>query len=469
MNENKKILFTSGLISIGITATQSVSALEKSQNNPPNFIIILVDDMGYGDLGIYGNPNINTPNLDRMANEGQKWTNFYVAASVSTPSRAGLLTGRLPIRSGMCSSKRRVLFPDSNGGLPQSEITIAKALKTKGYHTSAIGKWHLGHKASYLPIHHGFDSYFGIPYSNDMDKVDKTNYFQIAEEEHYQSYNVPLMRDDKIIERPANQLTITKRYTEEAIKKIKEYKNKPFFIYLAHSLPHIPLFRSGDFKGISKAGIYGDVVEEIDWSVGEILKTLKGEGIDENTMVIFTSDNGPWQVYKTHGGSSGLLKGSKGGTFEGGMRVPCIMRWPGKIKSKVVRELGTTMDLFPTFCHLTGIKLPDDRIYDGYDISPIIFGMGKTVRDVVFFYRGTEVYAIRKGKYKAHFITQAEYGEESKIKIVHDIPLLFNLDVDPSEKYDISKEHPEVITEIKRILTEHNATVVPVENQLEKL
>jgi arylsulfatase A-like enzyme len=469
MNENKKILFTSGLISIGLTATQSAFAIEKSNNNPPNFIIIFVDDMGYGDLGIYGNPNINTPNLDRMANEGQKWTNFYVAASVSTPSRAGLLTGRLPIRSGMCSSKRRVLFPDSNGGLPQSEITIAKALKTKGYHTSAIGKWHLGHKTSYLPIHHGFDSYFGIPYSNDMDKADKTNYFQIAEEEHYQSYNVPLMRDDKIIERPTNQLTITKRYTEEAIKKIKEYKSKPFFIYLAHSLPHIPLFRSADFKGISKAGIYGDVVEEIDWSVGEILKTLKEEGIDENTMVIFTSDNGPWQVYKTHGGSSGLLKGSKGGTFEGGMRVPCIMRWPGKIKSKVVRELGTTMDLFPTFCHLTGIKLPDDRNYDGYDISPIIFGMGKTVRDVVFFYRGTEVYAIRKGKYKAHFITQAEYGEESKIKIVHDIPLLFNLDVDPSEKYDISKEHPEVITEIKRILTEHNATVVSVENQLEKL
>lgn len=186
-------------------------------------------------------------------------------------------------------------------------------------------------------------------------------------------------------------------------------------------------------------------------------------------MVIFTSDNGPWQTYKTHGGSSGLLRGSKGGTFEGGMRVPCIMWWPGKIKNKVVKELGTTMDLFPTFCHLTSIGLPDDRIYDGYDISPIIFGMDKTVRDVVFFYRGTEVYAIRKGKYKAHFITQAEYGEESKAKHVHDIPLLFNLDVDPSEKYDISKEHPEVITDMKRILTKHNATVVPVENQLEKL
>ncbi|HKJ77998.1 MAG TPA: sulfatase, partial [Prolixibacteraceae bacterium] len=330
---------------IGITGIMDAVAADITgeKNQQPNFVIIFADDLGYGDLGVFGHPTIKTPQLDKMAFEGQKWTNFYVAAPVCTPSRAGLMTGRLPIRSGMCSDKRRVLFPDSNGGLPQSEITIARALKSNGYKTAAIGKWHLGHKSPHLPTDHGFDSYFGIPYSNDMDKQDKIDHFTLAEGERFQSYNVPLMRNDKIIEQPADQRTITKRYTEEAVSRIKEMKDGPFFIYLAHNLPHIPLFRSKEFVDKSMAGIYGDVIEEIDWSVGQILQTLKNEGLAENTLVVFTSDNGPWHIFKTHGGSAGMLQGAKGGTFEGGMREPTVMWWPENIKPGVVMDMATTM------------------------------------------------------------------------------------------------------------------------------
>ncbi len=455
-------------------------ASDSPANSKPNFIVIFADDLGYGDLGVFGHPTIKTPTLDRLAFEGQKWTNFYVAAPVCTPSRAGLLTGRLPIRSGMCSDKRRVLFPDSNGGLPQSEITIAKALKENGYQTAAIGKWHLGHKPPFLPTNHGFDSYFGIPYSNDMDKTGKGDHFTLAEEEQFQAYNVPLMRDEEIIERPADQRTITKRYTEEAVKKIREMSGEPFFIYLAHSLPHIPLFRSEEFKNTSIAGIYGDVIEEIDWSVNQIINALEKEGIAENTLVVFTSDNGPWHIFKTHGGSSGLLRGAKGGTFEGGMREPTVFWWPGKLKSGVVMEMGTTMDLLPTFCALSGAKLPNDRIYDGYDISPLLMGTGEGERDVVFYYRGEKVYAVRKGDFKAHFIVQDEYGTQTAHPITNPMieisntpnvleePLLYNVSVDPAEKYNIAEEHPEIVKEIKQVLNEHLKTITPVENQLEK-
>ncbi len=472
-----------GLISLGVVNQACTPAKEDTQSSPPNFVIIFADDMGYGDIGVFGHPTIRTPNLDRMAAEGQKWTQFYVAASVSTPSRAGLLTGRLPVRSGMASSRRRVLFPDSNGGLPPEEISLARILGDNGYRTAMSGKWHLGHKSPFLPTDHGFETYFGIPYSNDMDRVEETrgiSQITLAEEENFDAYNVPLMRDNEIVERPADQRTITKRYTEEAVDRIREFKDEPFFIYLAHSLPHIPLFRSEEFKDQSLAGFYGDVIEEIDWSVGRILETLEEEGISENTLVIFTSDNGHWHIFDTHGGLGGVLRGAKGGTFEGGMRVPTLIRWPGQIEPGVIMELGTTLDLMPTFCKLADVELPDDRIYDGYDLSPLLFGSGNSVRDIVWYYWGTEVYAVRKGEYKAHFITQLEYGTktahfvtkpESDVEIgrtVHDTPLLFNLNIDPSERHNIAGNHPEVIEEIRRLKKEHLASVEPVENQLEK-
>ncbi len=477
------IIFLASLLISGLMEQQQPPS-GVTENNPPdrpNIIVIFADDLGYGDLGVFGHPSYKTPNLDKMAHEGQKWTNFYVAAPVCTPSRAGLLTGRLPIRSGMCSDKRRVLFPDSKGGLPQTEITIAKALKANGYQTAAVGKWHLGHLSPHLPTDHGFDSYFGIPYSNDMDKVEQTDHFTLAEEERYQAYNVPLLRDGKEVERPADQRTITKRYTEETVNKIKTLKDEgPFFIYLAHSLPHIPLFRSDEFKDVSVGGIYGDVIEEIDWSVGRILETLKEEGMADNTLVVFTSDNGPWHTFKTHGGSAGLLRGAKGGTFEGGMREPTIFWWPGKIKPAVVMDMGTTMDLLPTFSALSGTELATDRVYDGYDISPLLMGTGKSERETVFYYRGEQVYAIRKGDFKVHFITQLEYGNPTAHPItdppvelensatILDQPLLYNVSVDPGERYNIAQDHPEVLAEIRKVLEHHKAGIVAVENQLEK-
>ena len=437
-----------------------------AQAAKPNVVIIFCDDLGYGDLACFGHPTIATPNLDRMAAEGQKWTNFYVAAPVCTPSRAAIMTGRLPIRTGMCSDKRRVLFPDSAGGLPPEEITIADAVKTAGYATACIGKWHLGHLPQYLPTEQGFDSYLGIPYSNDMDRVADSPKGRAAFWDPKPEYfNVPLLRDKKEIERPANQYTITRRYTEEAVRFIKANREKPFFIYLAHNLPHVPLFTSKEFNNVSLRGLYGDVIEEIDWSVGQVLDTLRTTGLAENTLVAFTSDNGPWLIFDQHGGSAGLLRGGKGSTWDGGMREPTLFWWPGKIQPGVVREIGSTLDMLPTCASLCGAKLPDDLILDGYDISPALLGTGPSPREEMFFYRGEQVFAVRKGPYKAHFTTQAGYGDKPK---KHDPPALYNLEHDPSEKYDIAKEHPEIIAELTKLAEAHKKAMVPGKPQLEE-
>ncbi len=448
------------LLALIACATNSFAA-EK-----PNFVIIFCDDLGYGDLSSFGHPTIKTPNLDTMATEGQKWTNFYVAACVCTPSRAGLLTGRLPVRNGMCSDTRRVLFPDSSGGLPTTEITISSALKKSGYHTAAIGKWHLGHLPEFLPTKHGFDSYFGIPYSNDMDPIRRVNPIKAAEEENWEAYNLPLMRDEEIIERPVNQTTITRRYTEEAVKKIEGFGDEPFFIYLAHNLPHIPLFRGKDFKDTSTAGIYGDVVEELDWSVGEIRKALEKSGVSENTLVIFTSDNGPWLPFKQHGGSAGMLRDGKGSTWEGGMREPTIIAWPGIIQPGIVHDMGATLDLLPTFVSLAGGTLPDDRTYDGVDLSATLKGETDTSpRDEMFYYHGEQLFAVRKGQYKAHFKTKTSYSGQKKAE-VHNPPLLYHLGSDPGEQWDIAKQHPDIVKELQDLSASHTKGVKPVPNNL---
>ena len=430
---------------------------------PPNIIVIFCDDLGYGDLGVFGHPTIRTPNLDRMASEGRKWTSFYSACSVCTPSRAALLTGRLPIRSGMCSDKNRVLFPNSTGGLPSSEITLAEALKRAGYATACIGKWHLGHHPQHLPTRHGFDSYFGLPYSNDMDGLGVKGGYTDPKSEYW---NVPLMRNEEIIERPTAQETLTRRYTQEATAFIAGHKNKPFFLYLAHTFPHVPLFRGEAFAGRSRRGLYGDVIEEIDWSTGRILETLREQGLDRRTLVVFTSDNGPWLSYHLQGGSAGLLRGGKGSTFEGGMREPTLFWYPGRIQQGVEMGLGSTLDIFPTACALAGIEVPVDRPMDGYDLSPALYSDAPSPRDLMFFYRGTRIFAVRKGPYKAHFISRSGYGPDKEV--FHDPPLLYNLDSDPSEKFDIAEKYPEIIIDILGEVERHRETIVPVKNQLDE-
>ena len=440
------------------------------KNSSPNIIVIFGDDIGYGDVGIFGNPTIKTPNLDRMAYEGQKWTNFYSAASVCTPSRAGLLTGRLPIRSGMMSSKIRVLFPESWSGLQQSEITIAELVKQKKYATMHIGKWHLGHLPDYLPTKQGFDSYYGIPYSNDMDATQpkEKRKWALYNPDRIDYWDVPLMRNEKIIERPANQYTITKRYTGEAVKFIKKNKDRPFFLYFAHTMTHVPLFRSEKFVDISLAGIYGDVMEEVDWSVGQVLETVRNNNLSERTLVIFTFDNGPWLTFDTHGGSAGPLKEGKGSTWEGGMREPTIMWWPGTIPAGTTQAgMGSTLDLMATVASITNTKIPKDRKMDSYDLSLAMSMKADSPRNEMFFWRGTKLFAARSGNYKAHFYTMTGYRDRGETRL--NTPLLYHLGHDPGEKFDISRQNPEIVTKIQEMANQHVLDIEEVENQLEKI
>ena len=439
-------------------ATETNTATTRS--GPPNIVILFADDLGYGDLGVYGHPTIRTPHLDQMAAEGMKFTQFYVGASVCTPSRAALLTGRLPIRSGMVNDQIRVLFPPSEGGLPADEITIAEALKTAGYTTACFGKWHLGHQDEHLPTNQGFDHYLGIPYSNDMSPP--TNNWSRA-----QTFPpLPLLRGTEVIEEEPDQRTLTRQYTEEAVQFIRDNQDRPFFLYLPHTFPHIPLFASHAFEGKSPRGLYGDVVEELDWSAGQILTTLRALGLEENTLVVFTSDNGPWLTEDLEGGSAGLLHDGKGTTWEGGMRVPALAWWPGTIApGQTTDALATTMDLYATALTLAGVALPDDRVVDGVDLSPVLRGEREQVRDLIFYYRGTRLFAVRKGPWKMHYITQSAYVGDAPV--LRDPPALYHLDHDPSERFNIAADHPNVIADIMQTVEEHRAALTPAPSQLE--
>lgn len=460
-----------GMKSPFISAVSSLLALTfcwstPAAERPPNFVVIFADDLGYGDLSCYGHPTIRTPQLDRMASEGLRFTQFYSAAEVCTPSRAALLTGRLPPRSGMCSNKRRVLFPNSKGGLPAEEITVAELLRKQGYATGCIGKWHLGHLPQFLPTEHGFDSYFGIPYSNDMDRVANVPAGRAAFlAPKTEFWNVPLLRGAEVIEQPANQHTLTSRYAKEAAQFIRQHKDQPFFLYLPHTMPHVPLFASDEFAGKSARGLYGDVVEELDQAVGTVLQALRDEKLAENTLVIFTSDNGPWLTQSEQGGSAGLLRDGKGSTWEGGMREPAIAWRPGTVPAGVVcQELASTLDLLPTFCAQAGAPLPEGHELDGYDISSALAG-DKSPRQEMFFYRGYELMAVRQGAWKVHFQTQASYGQPQAEK--HEVPLVFNLQVDPSEKYNLAEREPQVIAEARMLVEKHQQSMKAASSQLE--
>ena len=408
----------------------------------PNFIIIFTDDQGYGDLGCFGSKTIRTPRLDKMASEGMKFTSFY-AQTVCGPSRAALMTGCYPLR--VAKRKNQV---DIHPYLHSKEITIAEVLKSAGYATACFGKWDLaGHTQrkydpSLLPTRQGFDYFFGTPTSNDS--------------------VVNLLRNEKVIEKRADMNTLTKRYTDEAIKFITANKAKPFFVYIPHTMPHTRLGASKQFKGKSKRGLYGDVIEEIDWSVGRILDAVKDLSLDDNTYVLFFSDNGPWEIKKAHGGSAGPLRGAKTSTWEGGVRVPCIMRAPGKIPAgKVCDEIASTMDMMPTLAGLAGSKAPDDRSIDGNDIADLMHGKpnAKSPTKAFYYYAHMHLQAVRSGKWKLHLPRPAKppwappwawhIKPEDVIKIPK--PMLFDLEADIGEKMDVADKNPEVVARLLKL------------------
>jgi arylsulfatase A len=413
----------------------------ETASGKPNFIIIFTDDQGYQDVGCFGSPSIETPNLDRMAAEGMKFTDFYAAASVCSPSRAALLTGCYPPRVGIT----KVLFPRDNIGLNPQEATIADILKGQGYATACVGKWHLGHLPEFLPTSNGFDSYFGIPYSNDMDGVKgkDRNLDRAWQQKDYSPWNVPLMRNEKIIERPADQTKLIERYTEEAVKFIQKNKDKPFFLYLPHTMPHVPLFVSDEFYVEDAQKAYKATIEQIDSSVGQVLAALKETGLDRKTLVVFTSDNGPWLGKKHHGGCALPLRDGKFSTYEGGMREPAIMRWPGRIPAgKVCGEVCGTIDLLPTFARLAGGKVPGDRVIDGRDIWPLMAGRPgeKSPHEAYFYYRGNNLEAVRAGKWKLRRV-------KKKIE-------LYDLEADIGEKNNLADKHPEIVKRLSGLMEE---------------
>lgn len=445
-----------------------VSSLAKvSDHKQPNFVIIFADDQGYQDLGCFGSPDIATPNIDGMAKNGMRFTDFYVASPVCTPSRAGLLTGRYPKRFGM---DKGVLFPTSETGLPPSEVTIAEMLKPKGYATACIGKWHLGHLKQFLPTSQGFDSYYGVPYSNDMYLGIGLDYAKdiklrenmtlegmkdiLAQKRGGKSgrQKVPLMRDEQVIEFPADQTTLTRRYAEEAVRFIEANKDQPFFIYMTPAMPHVPLFASEAFKGKSKGGLYGDTVEEIDWAVGEVLKCLEANRLSENTLVIFTSDNGPWLSKGEDGGHALPLRNGKGSTFEGGLRVPCVMSMPGTIPTGVdCSEISSTIDLLPTFAKFAGV-VPEQTL-DGVDLSPLLKAESfesAPRTSMLYQHYGGYLSAIRVGDWKlvlANPVTGYAQKFETKVYPKGKGQLkefeLYNLREDIGEQNNMVSKYPE--------------------------
>ena len=395
-------------------------------SRPPNVVIIYCDDLGYGDIGCFGS-KIPTPNLDRMAAEGIRFTHFYSGNPVCSPSRAALLTGRYPTRVGV----PRVLFPTDTTGLPDSEVTIAQMLKARNYAAMCIGKWHLGLLPRYLPMNRGFDEYFGIPYSNDMNPR-------------------PLLHNAETIELPAKLETLTPRYTEQALRFIERSKDAPFFLYMAHTYPHIPLAASDRFLGKSPLGLYGDVIEELDWSTGEILASIKRHGLDGNTLVIFSSDNGPW-----YQGSPGRLRGRKGTTYEGGQRVPFLARFPGRIPGgKTSSGVASVLDILPTLARLCDVPLPKNPL-DGIDIWRLIAGQAPELdREALLYFDDVHLQCARWKQWKLHVAryNSAAYSPAppgGRINLPLPAPELYDVVNDPDESYDIAPRHPETVAEIR--------------------
>jgi len=456
---NKRLIIYPMLLSAGL-----LQARQK-----PNVVIIFTDDQGYQDLGCYGSPLIQTPSIDRMAKDGLKLTDFYVSASVSSASRAGLLTGRLNTKNGV----KGVFFPES-AGMPSEEITLAEALKEQGYTTGCFGKWHLGDLKGHLPTDQGFDYYYGIPYSNDMyiapsqqfasDAIFREGYTLVKAKEDQEFVRTssraavkkrlnnasPLFEGDRIIEYPCDQSTTTRRYFDHAIDFVEQHnKQQPFFLYITPSMPHVPLFVSEQFRGKSKRGLYGDAVEEIDWNVGRFLDYLDTKGLAENTLVIFASDNGPWLSFKEEGGSADPLRGGKFSYYEGGVRVPCIIRWKGVVPAGVTSDaIIASIDLFPTIMHYAGSHSFRQEI-DGINVSSFFENPSLRLRDEYVYVKSGQVHGIRKGDW----VYLPKTGN-SKFK-EGDVPELFNLKQDVGESDNLAQKYPDKVKELQELMQKY--------------
>jgi len=440
----KRSLLSLLVLSLLITTLQKGIAGDP----PPNFILIFTDDMGYGDLSCFGNKVTNTPHIDKLAEEGIRFTDFYTGASLCTPSRAGLLTGTYPVRNSMTINYRGecVCFPVDEMGLHPAELTIAELLKQKDYHTALIGKWHLGDQAVFLPNRQGFDYYYGVPYSNDTGE----GRFELrGSSQIYDHPPIPLMRNEIVIEQPVVQATLTQRYTLEAIKFIRDHMGSPFFLYYAHTMPHYPISASEGFKGKSENGLYGDVIEEIDWSVGEIVKILSESGILENTVIIFTSDNGAPRTYMPEA-SNGAFSGYKGSHMEGGFRIPMIVSWKGTLpEGKVSNELASVMDLLPTIARMADIDLPRDRVIDGLDIYELLSNpdVAESPHAYFAYYLMDQMKAIRVGNWKLH-LPLDQYIDMWGKDLGSRNARLYNLKEDMGEANDLAGQYPEKVNEL---------------------
>ncbi|XP_042326594.1 arylsulfatase A [Sceloporus undulatus] len=441
-----------------------------SANQPPNFVLIFADDLGFGDLASYGHPTSATPNLDKMAASGLRFTDFYSSSPVCSPSRAALLTGRFQTRSGVYPG---VFYPGSRGGLPLAEVTVAEVLKGRGYATAVVGKWHLGFgpNGTFLPTNQGFDHFFGVPYSHDQGPCQNltcfppdTRCFGTCDQG---VVTVPLIWNQTIVEQPLSFPRLQPRYNAFARDFIADCarRNQPFLLYYASHHTHYPQFASQEYTGQSPRGPFGDALLEFDGSVGHLLQALQVNGVQKNTLVFFTADNGPETMRMSRGGSSGILKCGKGTTYEGGVREPAVAYWPGRITPGVTHEMASTLDILPTLAAMAGVPLPNVTL-DGYDLSPVLFGSGKSPRRVMFYYPPSPnqllgVFAVRYQKYKAHFFTQGAFHsgmtpdadcQGTALLKAHDPPLLFDLDSDPAENYNLlqgSTVGPDVLAVLK--------------------
>lgn len=436
-------------LAASLILARGAAAQPADPTRPPNIVIVYADDLGYGDVGCFGAKGYTTPNIDRLATEGIRFTDFYVAQAVCSASRTALLTGCYPNRVGILGA----LGPSSKIGIADSETTIAEVLKPRGYTTAIYGKWHLGHHPKFLPARHGFDDYFGLPYSNDMWPKHPTN---------HSFPDLPLIEGTKTIATNPDQRNLTTWYAEHAVRFIEQNKDRPFFLYVAHNMPHVPLFVSDKFAGRTSRGVFGDVIEEIDWSVGQILAALKKHGLDERTLVIFTSDNGPWLSYGDHAGSAGPLREGKGTSFEGGVREPFAARWPGTIPAgSVCREPAMTIDLLPTLAAFAGAKPPADRIIDGRDITPLLTGRpgAKSPHEAFYFYWGRELQAVRSGRWKLHLphsyrSLSGKPGSSGQPGPYEDRTIglsLFDLEADPGETTNLAEKHPDIVAQLTRL------------------